>query len=771
VIRHHAFPVEGWAVRADGWHPETLAHCETVFSVSNGYLGLRGNLDEGAPAVQHGTFVNGFAETHPLVYPESAYGFAQTDQTMLNLADGKVIRLWVDGAPLDVREGTEVHRQELDLRAGSLTRALVWRAPGGAAVRVRSTRLVSLTHRHLAVIRYEVEPVDGTADIVLSSELVSGEVDVLDGDDPREAAPDATALLPALAEDGGTRAVRAHVTRRSRMTVAAGMDHAIETTADLTLERRDAESRAAVVCSARLRPGVPLVLTKVLAYHTAREGTAAGLAHRVRGTLDAGLGEGFDALAAGQRAVLDDFWRRSDVVVHGDDALQQAVRFALFQILQASACLEGAGIAAKGLTGLGYGGQYFWDMETYVLSTLVYVDPPAARRALVWRHSILPAARRRARTLAQRGALFPWRTIDGEEASGYFPAGTAAYHIDADVAHAVRKYADVTGDRDFLFGPGAEILVETARMWASLGFHSERDGLFHIHGVTGPDEYTAIVNDNAYTNLMARENLLDAARVVERMAGDAPEALEALRDRVTLEPREPAEWRRAAEAMCVPYDEELGVHGQDAGFLRLAPWDFAGTPRSHHPLLLHYHPLVLYRHAVIKQADLVLAMLLRSEAFTDEEKRRNFDHYEPLTTGDSSLSACIQSIVAAEVGHLELAYEHLEASARVDLDDLAHNVRDGIHIAAMAGTWKALVHGFGGLRQAHGRLRFRPRLPARIEGIDFRIGFRGRTLAVEVRHGSATYRVEEGEALTVTHHGEEITLTPGTPVSAPISAR
>jgi alpha,alpha-trehalose phosphorylase len=396
----------------------------------------------------------------------------------------------------------------------------------------------------------------------------------------------------------------------------------------------------------------------------------------------------------------------------------------------------------------------------FVLPVLTYTMPSAARDALRWRHGTLDLARDRARLLGLSGAAFPWRSIHGEECSGYWPAGTGAFHINADVADAVARYLYATSDDAFATQAGVELLVETARLWRSLGHHDVR-GKFRIDGVTGPDEYGAIADNNVYTNLMAQRNL--------RVAADAIEHHPELAAALNVDDEETASWRDAANEMLIPYDSELAVHPQSEGFTEHQVWDFEATPPENYPLLLHYPYFDLYRKQVVKQADLVLAMQLRSNAFTPEQKLRNFDYYERVTVRDSSLSACTQAVMAAEVGHLDLAYDYMGEAALMDLDDLEHNTRDGIHIASLAGTWLAAVCGFGGLREHDLNLNFMPRLPDALTRLTFRITFRGRRLHVEVKHGAATYSLVDGEALELSHHGQKVTVAPDQPVTLPIS--
>ncbi|HEX7299929.1 MAG TPA: glycosyl hydrolase family 65 protein, partial [Solirubrobacteraceae bacterium] len=436
-----------------------------------------------------------------------------------------------------------------------------------------------------------------------------------------------------------------------------------------------------------------------------------------------------------------------------------AVRFALFHTLQAGARAEQRAIPAKGLTGTGYDGHCFWDTETFVLPLLTYTAPDAAADALRWRRSTMDLAAERARQLGLAGVTFPWRTIRGQECSGYWPAGTAAMHVNADIAAAVVRYVNVTGDADFERDEGLEILVQTARLWLSLGHH-DADGVFHIDGVTGPDEYSALADDNVYTNLMAQRNLRAAADASVRHRAQAAE--------LGVDEEETANWRDAAEDMAIPWDDALGVHPQSEDFTRKAHWDWERTTEETYPLLLHFPYFELYRRQVVKQADLVLALHLCGDAFTEEQKARDFAYYEPITVRDSSLSSCTQAVIAAEVGHLDLAYDYFGEAALMDLGDVERNTRDGLHMASLAGAWMAAVMGFGGLRDHDGELRFAPRLPTRLSRLAFRLGWRGRTLRVEVSDRTATYELLAGDALDIFHCHERATVVPGEPLRLPV---
>jgi alpha,alpha-trehalose phosphorylase len=761
VIEDPAYTVEPWGIRETHLDLDKLAQSESVFALSNGHIGVRGTLEEGEPYALPGTYLNALWEARPLPYAEAGYGYPEAGETVVNMTNGKIIRLLVDDSPFDIRYGElEEHERRLDFRSGILHRTALWRSPTGKTVRVTSERLVSFAQRSLMAIRYTVEPTAADTRVVVQSELVTNEPRPAMSNDPRAAAA-LEAPLEAeefLGED--SRAVLVHSTKESRLRAGAAMGHEIDGPEDTKWHSEAWDDLGRLTINATPGPGKPLTITKFVTYGWSARRSVPAVRDQVSAALAEATHTGWDELVAAQRSYLDDFWDRADVEVDGDAELQQAIRFGLFHALQASARGEGRAIPAKGLTGPGYDGHTFWDTEAYVLPMLSYAAPEAAAEALKWRLNTIEAARERAKVLCLEGAAFPWRTISGAECGAYWPAGTAAFHINADIAEAVCRYCDVNIDADFEREVGLTLLVETARLWRSLGHH-DAHGAFRIDGVTGPDEYSAIADNNIYTNLLAQKNLRAAADFSERY-GDAA-------DELGVDHEEVASWRDAAEAMTIPYDEELGVHPQSENFTKHARWDFEDTGEEDYPLLLHYPYFDLYRKQVVKQADLVMAMVARPDAFTAEEKARNFAYYEPLTVRDSSLSACVQAVMAAETGHLELAYDYLGEAALMDLDDLEHNSSDGIHIASLAGTWIATVCGFGGLRDMDGMLRFSPRLPERLVRICFRLGFRGRRLMVEVTDKGTNYSLLDGDPVTFHHFDEEVELGPDGLIFGPAS--
>ncbi|HJB10113.1 MAG TPA: glycoside hydrolase family 65 protein [Candidatus Brachybacterium merdavium] len=781
VDRLH-LPVDEWRLvesRPNG----DLGLMETLFVTANGFLGMRGIPEEGRDAEHHGTFLNGFHETWPINHAESAFGFARTGQTMISVPDSSVMKLYVDDEPLllSIADVVEYERW-IDFREGVLRRELVWRTPAGKHVKVSTSRMVSFTQRHLALMTMEITMLDGEAPVAVSSQIINREDiaddfghgrgrkpqdssgPITDKDDPRQTTAFTHRVLePQQDWHSSRRMLLGYRVADSGMTLAVGADHAVESDVEVEQLIDTMPDLGRHIFRANLAAGDTLTVRKAVAYHSSRSVPHRELFDRCRRTLDRIRTEGFGKQYQDQRDYLHDFWTRSDVELPGQPVEQQATRWCLYQLAQSSARSDQWGIPAKGVTGSGYEGHYFWDTEIYVVPFLTFTSPTWARNALRFRSNLLPKARERARELNQRGALFPWRTINGDEASAYYAAGTAQYHINADISHAFAQFVDVTGDLDFQRRDGVRVLVETARLWADLGFWritGDGDASFQIHGVTGPDEYTTVVNNNMFTNVMARHNLRRAARAVRELRTADRAAYDSLVAELGLDELELEQWDACADGMHVAKDESLGIHLQEDRFLDREVWDLSATPPEAFPLLLNFHPLVIYRFQVLKQADVVLALFLRGSEFTDAEKRADFEYYDPLTSGDSSLSAVVQSIMAAEVGHQKAAMDYFRAGLFVDLGNLHGNTPDGVHIASAGGVWNALVHGFGGMRQDEGEISFDPRLPDAWPELVFPLTVRGSRFRVRLLREEISLTLETGDQLEVSVRGQRVTVTP-----------
>lgn len=756
----------GWEVSEDHFlHTDAAAH-ETIFSQANGYLGLRGNFEEPCLNTENagydGTYINGFFESSAIQYGESAYGYAKNSQTMLNVPNGKTIRLYLDGEVFDMNVGvTENYTRTLSFQSGVLARELVWTSPKGKKAQIRIERLVSFPYRHIAALRYEVTPLNFSGEIKFVAEITGDVRNRVSKNDPRVGSSIQRDVMNTLrVESEPDFSYIERKTQNSGLSLCCGMTCVLEQQSNCLTEAEINGNCIETAYTVEVERNCKVTLDKFLCYVDSREFAPEELAANAKQELFQIRKTGFENLKKLQAEFLDEFWKDCDIEIDGDPKLQQGIRFNMFQLLQSAGRDGKTNVGSKGLTGEGYEGHYFWDTEMYIFPFFLYTNPQISRKLLEYRYNILDKARERAREMNHpKGALFPWRTINGEECSAYYPAGTAQYHINADIAHAVRIYAEATNDVAFMRDYGAEILFETARLWADLGhFNPNKGNKFCINGVTGPDEYNAIVNNNCYTNLMAAENLHTAVQAAKLLKSEYPQPYADLCKKLDLAEEEIVFWEKAADNIYIPYDDKLGIHLQDDSFLDKKHWDLGHTPKENYPLLLHYHPLVIYRYNVCKQADMVLALFLLSDLFSPEQKKRDYDFYEKVTTHDSSLSTSVFCIMACELGYQQKACEYFAGTARMDLDDHNGNTADGIHTANMAGTWMGIVNGFGGMRIKNGVLNFAPFLPDGWGGYRFRITFQGNLLQVSVDKNSVEYRLLEGESVPFKHKEEAVTL-------------
>lgn len=760
--------IDPWQLVRQSHDRSGFAQDESLFALANGSLGIRGGLEEDDSPSQ-GSFLAGVWERSPIHYHERFSGFARHTETRVPVADATRIRLWLGDTPVRLDEGEWLSlERRLDLRRGCYRRTLRWRAPSGNALEIIAERLVALDRPGLLAIRYRVRSIDYHGPIALESAIDTTHAAMAQGDDPRIGAHLSGGLqLQAARTDADVAWVAQHTTH-SGIRLVCAQTHRI---GDATLSFRDAQCTTHSVTqtyAGQLVPGSEVRLDKFAAWAWSRPDAANPtdpvLLSSARQALESAGQAGFPFLLAGQADHLAALWCTADLAIDGAPGVEQALRFNLFQLFQSGSRDEHNGIAAKGLTGEGYEGHCFWDAEVFMLPVLATAAPELARHLLAWRHATLDRARAHARELNHtRGALYPWRTISGDECSAYFPGGSAQYHINADIAWAIRLYVDASGDEAFLRDKGAEMLCETARIWLDIGhYNPHRGDAFCIHEVTGPDEYSALVDNNHYTNRMAQRHLRDAAATLEWLAAAHPVAHADLALRIGLGTDEAAEWRRAADAMYLAEDARRGIFPQDDGFLdkpRLTP-DQMRDPALR-PLLLHWHPITIYRHQVCKQADAVLALMLAGDDVDVAAKRRNFDYYEGVTLHDSTLSASTFAVLAAETGRADRAYRYFLDTLRVDLNDLHGNAAHGLHTAAMAGSWLALSWGFGGLRVRDGQPALAPQLPQAWRSYRFGLRWRDAQLRVEVDATGVRYTLLEGEVLDFLHRGQRQRLRKG----------
>ena len=761
------YPFEPWNVTEDHLDLAMNYRNETTFALSNGYIGTRGTHEEAYDFdEQHGlegNFLNGLYEQEHVRYGEWNFGFPTESQTILNVPNCKTIRLVVDGEPMDIRTGTlQNYRRTLDMKHGQVVRSFEWTSPNGKTVRVENIRFVSLAHKNRMAQRYSVTPVNFSGTLTLHSALDADVENHTRTTNPLvDYGPFGRHLLPdALTADDKTMTCQSTAVN-SKLAMACGSVHLLSEAAAATRHQAN-DVDAWIEYDFAAKQGHTITLEKLTVYTDSLDMDKDAMLPFVNEELTAFAADGYDKEFAAHAAMMEHFWETADIRVDGDVPLQQGLRFNLYHIMQASGRDGRTGMGAKGLSGEGYEGHYFWDTEMYVLPVFVYTQPELARSLLDYRYSTLDKARDRARVLGHPiGALYPWRTINGEEASTYFPLGTAQYHINADVAYAFQLYVTVTNDIDYLADKAAEVLCETARVWADVGCFAEcRGGKYCICSVTGPDEYNAIVDNNFYTNLMAQQNLYAAVKALETLKEQRPDAYQKLIKKIHLGPDEPALWKKTADAMYFAYDEKRQVYLQDDGFMLRKPWDDSRIPpEKRHLLYENYHPLFIYRQRMSKQADAIMGMMLYSALFTDEELLRNYDFYQTVTLHHSSLSTCIFGILASRIGRHEDAYTYFAQSARMDLDDYHDNFYAGIHAANMAGTWQSIVFGFAGLRLVNDVPEFKFYIPEAWNGYHFTVKIKESVLAVDVLPDGWAITLQSGDAVNFLVEGKPYELT------------
>ncbi|MDC7245888.1 MAG: beta-phosphoglucomutase [Sphaerochaetaceae bacterium] len=728
-------------IRDDDLMWSDLGRSESLYSIGNGNIGCRGFHLDRMEVAEPALYMNGFYELTEISYGESAFGYARHHQTMLSLPDIRTFKVYINGALAACSLKSAGYTRMLDMSDGCFSYKYIYDTIDGTRAGISVETLFSMTSRDLGAVRLTLSlSRPAHIEIVHSIEYLKNRH--ADGNDPRKQTAAARTLLGSNYYlyhmngdcDGMSGDFQSH---NSALTLHVGSHDMFDEGFTTSESSYNDEGYPMITYSFDTSH---IVCTSVFYYISTRE-PHKSLSHQQINEIQSHLClHSFDSLLESNKEYYHRFWALSDVTVKGDDQIQRALRLNLFQLHQSTGNDGKTSLSAKGLTGSGYEGHYFWDTEIYGMPFFILTDPSLARNLIRYRIRTLPAARRRAKEMNQKGALFPWRTINGEEASAFFPAGTAQYHINADIAYSLLLYLTVTEDWDLMCEGGGELLFETARFYYDLGFFNPaRGGKFCINEVTGPDEYSALVDNNTYTNAMVRHHLLNAAAVYRKLASLYPGRLEAIKRKIHLTSKETDQWEHAAHLIYLPFDMNLKISAQDDQFLYRQIWDTEKKGPIRHPMLLHYHPLVIYRHQVIKQSDTVLAMFLLSDTFPWYLRKRNFDYYHPLTTGDSSLSDCIEGIAAFDCGRIEEGFGYLRRTILLDFLDSHNNTQDGLHTAAMGGSWMAVVFGIAGLRIREDHLFFRPQLPESIHLISFSLQFKSEVLHVSVGRKVTTY--------------------------------
>ena len=739
-----------WQLKSNDLSTERLLQEESLFSIGNGYIGVRGCFDEAPDLISNtirGSYINGFYDRVPILYDESASGFPTVKDKQPRVMDTQTSLILLDGETVVIKASQiRDYFRVLDLQKGLMERSYKYITKSGKAAKIAFRRMASFAAKN--ILCYEIDIYyDGEIEII--SFLDSDVRNHSDSYDPRVAnGHDKLLHLNKLSIEG-TLVFCEMETITTKIPILSMIEYEVTCldSGHYSLEHNLEEQKIATKAKSKRH----LKLQKKCIFI---DGTRSSCLYEEAMEIHSKYSKhSFDDLISMQEEYLNSFWNASDIEIYGCDNIQEAIRFQLFQLLQSVGKDEISNISAKGLSGEGYEGHYFWDTEIYVLPLFQMTQPELAKQLLLYRYHILPQAKQRAKEMGHnKGAAYPWRTISAIECSSYFPAGTAQYHINADIAYGFIQYYLYHGDKSFMLEAAAEVIFETARIWLEIGHWYK--GAYHIDNVTGPDEYTAIVNNNYYTNAMAKYHLYWADKLYHELHEYNNADFEELCHKINLTSDEVNEMRLASEAMHLVYDEELGIHAQDDSFLRKAVWDFANTTPDQYPLLLHIHPLTIYRYQVLKQPDTVLAHFLLEDYADTETMKRSYDYYEKITTHDSSLSSCIYGIMASRCGYYEKAYEYFMEAVRLDLDDKHSNTKDGLHMANLAGSCLGIINGFAGYRIKETGISIDPIVPNELAGYRFRIHYLDAWLEIDVNE-LVRIKLLQGKPLKITIYNKD----------------
>ena len=753
---------------------------ETIFHNANGYIGVRGTFEEGLPDnmdTMRGTYINGVYDMVPMKQAEKLYGLVEDKEAIVNVADTQTIKVFFGNEEFSSFRGkTENYVRILDMEKGCTIRSFRWVSPEGKMIEFVIRRMTSFHTRQLFTIDYEIRSVDYDGDVSVKSFHKGIAHNYCNPNDPRMAAESGEYVIKDSGRITDGYSVLVSRTATSNIHIASAVGH------EVYRNKNGNENRERVQASVEYDQNLHEALWKsgiqihagesvrIIKYCVfADDRRFKDPARSAEDILKCVIQDGIAHAYRQQTGILSNFWNRAGLQVKGNDELNASVQFNMYSLLESAGTDGISSIPAKGLSGEGYEGHCFWDTEIFMLPFFDLTDPAVAQAVLKYRYNTLPEARENAKMLGhKKGVLFPWRTITGRECSGYFVSGTAAYHINGDIAYAVIQYYIATGDMAFIREYGFELLLETARLWMDVGNFAS--GRFHINCVTGPDEYTCMINNNYFTNAGARYNLEWVGRLAEILEQDSKQ-WNRICEHLKVTQDELCEMKRAADKILLPYDEALGINPQDDSFLQKPIWNLQETEAEKFPLLLHYHPLHLYRYQVCKQADTVLSYFLYPQYQEKEIMEQSYLYYEKITTHDSSLSTCVFSIVAAMLGMYDKAVEYMGNSAMLDLYNTHNNSRDGIHAANMGGCYMAIVNGLGRLCLYEKYIALAPFLPDEWDGYSFRFMWHGKLFEVNVSRENGTTLTMlknsmEDEAADVEFYGNMVKLACGMQISS-----
>lgn len=738
--------VDPWAVVEEGFDPERNRVSESIFSLGNEYMGVRGYAEEGYSG-DHllGSYFNGLFEE--MAIPAHYKGIIRSLRYMVNAVDWLYTRITIGGEQLDLATSRfSDYRRVLDFKTGVYTRELTWHLQQGGSVKLRFERVVSMTKSNLGGQRITLTPVDFDGAAVIESGL---DFSIIHEDVKQNL----WTVAKQEQADGLYAVLGSTIKTGNRLFSSFKADSEAMT----EVKTITGDKYLGLKANLKLTQGQAAVFEKRVVNYTEKNTAAADsdvwakgseLAHSL-------TGQSFDELLQDQAAYWSRIWSTSDIVIEGDPDNQQGIRFCIFQLYQTyHGDNPGFNIGAKGLTGEAYRGLAFWDTESYCLPFYIFNNPKAAKNLLEFRYKSLPEAKQRAIDVDCEGAFYPISTIDGTESCDLWQHSNLQLHVGTAISYGIWHYVKITGDKQFLYGKGVEMLIEISRFYATRGQWGQKSGQYGYYGVMGPDEFQLMVNNNTYTNFMAKKLFEYTLEAVQDMKSAAEGQFAELAGKLGLQEEELENWRKLADNMKILRDEETGIYEEHDGFFDMPHIDIHSIPVTQFPLYSNWSYDRLYRYDMIKQPDVLMFLFLHNQSFSLEEKRANYEFYEPKTIHESSLSPSIHSILAAEIGRHEEAYKFFEFATRLDLDNYNRNTREGLHTTSIAAAWMNIVYGFGGMRSDGAELVFNPTIPAPWSSYSFNITYRNSVIAVKVDKEHVEMRTTSGEPVEAAVYGK-----------------
>ena len=754
--RKKGMPVQDWCISETEINYKQFDYWGSIFAINNGYLGMRGSFEECGTKVDEynsqGMYLNSVYCKEPHAPKYIRYtGDHEYWHAMINLFDWTRINILIEGEQFSLLSGSILeYNRELNMKKGVITMSVKWESPSGKRIALKVTKLCSMVKRHMAAIEYMVTPLNFSGEIQIESKVEHKVKNSQFGERPLKL------LSTSMHRDIINFRYEVDVTK---FQVVSMIGHRINGNVVNDFETNYDNDWFTWSTQITAECQKPIIFEKLACFYSSFDMPEDKIENLAFHDIRANMVNGFRQLEIDQIEYWNDFWEKHDIEVYGNIADQQALRFSIFHLRQSHPENERMSISATGITGHNYNGHVFWDTEMYMIPFFLYTNPELVKPLLMYRYNILDKARERAKEMAGEGALFSWMSINGEETNADYQCATAQYHINADIAYAIQSYYNNTKDLEFIDNYGAEVIFETAKFLYGRGrFIPLRNNQFCINMVCGPDEYGCMVNNNAYTNMMVKNHFEFAIQIWEDMRKRCPDLLTKLFDRIDMEEGHISNFRQAAASMFENFIPELGIHAQDDSYLYKDPVDMTKTPKNvdiRHRL----HPLNAWRIQATKQADVVLMMLTLGEKFNAKVKKANYEFYEPKTVHSSSLSAGIHSIIAAEIGKLEEAYEYFQQSLYMDLKNLRRNTDAGIHFACLGATWMAMMNGFAGMRSYSDGLHFNPILPQSWSGYRFKIHYKGRCIQVVTTKKEIEYTLLTGEDIRIWSGSDEVLLT------------